>query len=188
MDVTGFSVEYSIDEQNRLVSFNNNWNRFARENDSAHLTSEAIAGQSIFDHIAGESLRQLWQYIIENIRKKQSSAEFDFRCDSTEIKRFMKMHVWFHEGRVNFSSTILRTKTAAGLRIFQPHAAHSAALILACSWCKKIKADETTWFEPEVAVEKLHLLENDLPPNISHGICPECYSRVLDGFENELKN
>jgi hypothetical protein len=183
-----FSVEYSIDDQNRLVSFNENWDPFALQNSSAHLVAENISGQSLFEHISGEELSQLWRYIIDGVRKRQSSAEFDFRCDSPDFKRFMRMRVWHQKDRVVFTSTLLRTKAASGLKIFDVKPTRSKLQILACSWCKSIKAGETLWLEPEIAVERMQLLEHDHPPEISHGICPVCYSRVWDDFERQLKS
>lgn len=182
------SIEYSIDDQNRLVSFNDNWNPFALENSSAHLVAENISGQSLFAYISGEELSQLWRYIIDGVRKRRTSVEFDFRCDSPDFKRFMRMRVWPHDDRVVFTSTILRTKAASGLKIFDVNPPRSKLLILACSWCKSIKASETTWLDPEIAVERMRLLEHDHPPEISHGICPACYSNVWDDFEKQLKS
>ncbi|MFO1472254.1 MAG: hypothetical protein U1F27_14605 [Turneriella sp.] len=181
------SVDYSIDDQNRLVYFNSRWNDFAHENESPHLAAENLTGQSLFSHISGTELIQLWQFIIDGIRERRTTAEFDYRCDSPQIKRYMKMRVSYSEGLVHFSSIILRTAAITGLKIFAANQARSKRLILACSWCKKIKAGETMWLEPEIAVERLQLLEHNPPPAISHGVCPACYSNVWDDFERQLK-
>jgi len=42
-----------------------------------------------------------------------------------------------------------------------------------CSWCKKILVKDD-WSEIEEAACKLGLLEADVLPQLSHGICPPC--------------
>ncbi|MFN8587284.1 MAG: hypothetical protein U0704_05735 [Candidatus Eisenbacteria bacterium] len=46
-----------------------------------------------------------------------------------------------------------------------------------CGWCKAVDADGQ-WVEPELGVELLNLFERDALPEITHGICAECYERV----------
>lgn len=181
-----FSVEYSIDDQNRLVSFNHNWNPFALENSSAHLVAENLVGQPLFDHISGDELSQLWRSIIDGVRNRQKTAEFDYRCDSPHLKRHMRMRVSFSAGRVHFSSAVLRTTAVAGLGIFDLNQQRAKSIIIACSWCKRIKAGETLWLEPEIAVDRMQLLQDEHLPEISHGICPACYSNVWDDLEKQL--
>jgi len=47
-----------------------------------------------------------------------------------------------------------------------------------CGWCKRIPDSGGRWMEIEAALPRLGLLEQELLPAISHGICDECH-RVM---------
>jgi hypothetical protein len=50
-----------------------------------------------------------------------------------------------------------------------------------CGWCKRVDVS-ARWLEVEAAVEALRLFDEETLPRISHGICPECESHLLDAF------
>jgi hypothetical protein len=52
-------------------------------------------------------------------------------------------------------------------------------LVTMCSWCRRVLAAEDRWKEVEIAIQLLGLFEGDSLPGISHGVCPECYARVM---------
>lgn len=54
---------------------------------------------------------------------------------------------------------------------------HRIELLSLCSWCSRINV-EGKWQELEVAVRNLKLLEEDVLPNITHGMCDSCFSNI----------
>src|SRR4030095_12898478 len=53
-------------------------------------------------------------------------------------------------------------------------------LLPMCSYCKKIRVDNTYWRQRE------SYLSEHSDAEFSHGICPECFPSVLDGMHNDL--
>ena len=51
-------------------------------------------------------------------------------------------------------------------------------LLPMCSYCKKIRVDETYWQQLE------GYITDHSDAQVSHGICPECYPALLDGARN----
>ena len=52
-------------------------------------------------------------------------------------------------------------------------------LLPMCSYCKKIRVDDTYWQQLE------GYLSEHSDAEFSHGICPECFPSVLDGLRND---
>jgi hypothetical protein len=46
-----------------------------------------------------------------------------------------------------------------------------------CGWCQRVK-DGAGWLELEAALAQLELAQGH-EPNLTHGICPSCFARVL---------
>jgi hypothetical protein len=177
------SVEYAIDPEDRLIHFGGDWNQFARENDGATLTPENLHMHNLFDYIQDPASNQLWRFIIQRVRDAQNFTEFDYRCDSAVLKRFMKMRVSFANGNVHFKSTVMRIAERPEVKILERAPAPGEEMLIVCSWCRKVKITEDNWLEPEVAVKNLGLFEMELLPGLSHGICPECMLQAMAQFE-----
>jgi hypothetical protein len=54
-------------------------------------------------------------------------------------------------------------------------------LLRVCSWCKKVDT-RWGWCEAEEAVVRLGLFEAQALPDITHGICQDCYERVAASY------
>jgi len=51
-----------------------------------------------------------------------------------------------------------------------------------CSYCKKIRQDDDFWEKLEV------FMENNLNRDISHSICPDCYTKVIEPQFKEIED
>ena len=51
-----------------------------------------------------------------------------------------------------------------------------------CSYCKKIRDDQNYWQKVE------NYISDHTDVKFSHGICPDCYERVIQEFEEEKQN
>ncbi len=71
------------------------------------------------------------------------------------------------------------------LNITSNHPGNSGlgAIVVACSWCNKIKTAENVWKEVEYAVPDLRLFEVDAVPRLSHGMCEDCRKAVIQKLE-----
>jgi DNA-binding NarL/FixJ family response regulator len=55
-----------------------------------------------------------------------------------------------------------------------------SGLLSTCAWCKRV-ADEEGWHQLE------HYVKKHSEADFSHGICPECMERHLQGLDRDLK-
>ena len=74
-----------------------------------------------------------------------------------------------------FEEELLAARLAVGERILKVQEVNRqlAQFILICSYCKKARNDEASW-------EKLEAFLMQQPElKLSHGVCPDCYDRVV---------
>ncbi len=168
---------HTVDTRGIIVSVSENWQSFAEENFGANTClPEKIIGTPLLDHISDLETKNLYEIIIQKVRKFKQKATFSFRCDSPNERRFLKLSVIpLEAGFVEFKSEIVKTESRESVDLLKPDIERSAGFIRICSMCKKIAISETEWEEVEVAVEGLKLFEKTKLPQFTHGICQPCY-------------
>ncbi len=55
-----------------------------------------------------------------------------------------------------------------------------------CSYCKKIRDDSDSENGKGIWYDADHYLSKKTNTAFTHGICPECYSKVIEEIENEI--
>ena len=174
----GRSFIYRIDGQDRIVHVNQVWLDFAQENQAPELTRSRVLGEKLGRFIADWETRHLYDIIYRRIRETGQSMELPLRCDSPCRRRFLKLNIRIcgRGGELEFSGQIERIERRDPVPLLQHNAKGREVFLIICGWCKKIRTGEETWQEFEEA--PTHQLFGGDPPNLSHGICPECFARV----------
>ena len=168
-----------IDSVDKISFVNDAWASFAVANGASHLPALA-PGTSLFDHIFGMPVRQVYRDLVQRVRESGVEVSFPFRCDSPDLRRYLEMCIVPLPGdEVEFRSRIIREEQRTPPVFTTESGRCHPQQIAMCSWCKKIAAPD--WVEVEVAVGKLGLIEGADQPLISHGMCPECWWRVDPG-------
>jgi hypothetical protein len=173
-------ISYVLDGNDRLVSLCGGWLEFAVRNHGEGLTPESVAGRSLWEFIADEPTRELYEAILARVR---SGTETDLilRCDAPEERRLIEMIVTREpDGMVKFRTVLLASKPRVAQRLFEKTTPRTARHVLVCSWCDKVNVDVDKWFEVEAAMEYLHLTDEVELPIIEPVVCPECYAKVLE--------
>jgi hypothetical protein len=187
-------VAYLLDADGTIVAVGrHNWNSFARENGAAAITDGAgIIGRSLFDFIAGDTVRATWARAFDGIvHRRRGCGRIAIRCDSPTLRRDLLVMLTpvFADGGVNRvlvqSLTLNETaRPAIGLfdfsRLLQVAALDPSLPILAmCSFCQNVRhpagadEDEGDW----VTAEAYYRRGGSTRVRISHGLCPVCYER-----------
>lgn len=181
MELTANNTRYSINAHDEIVDIGGDWDRFARENDSPpECFSANVIHRCFWDFVSGEAVRHVYRSLIMNVRAGRS-FDFAFRCDSPRLRRFMTMQIKpGPAGGVDFVTELFATEERDFQRVFDINAKRSDALVVACSWCNKLRVGETVWTEPENAIRPLTLFEDNPVPALSHGMCESCYAAVMD--------
>jgi hypothetical protein len=110
--------------------------------------------------------------------------DFDLRCDSPDLRRYLKLRITpAADGGIDFVTETICTEQREFQHILDANAKRADGLIVACSWCNKLRIGENCWQEAEDAIGALALFETDAIPALSHGMCEECYAAIMDKTE-----
>ncbi len=175
MREAGFATRYVIDEKDTITSVSDSWDAFACDNSAPELVRDRVVGAPLWDFIAGSATREVYRRLLEQVRTHDIPLLIPFRCDSPDMRRFMRLVIApIHEGAVQFDAVLVREEPRSPAAFLDPSVVRTDELMLMCSWCKKIPAGESEWLELEEAIPRLDLFGLEHLPEISHTICPNC--------------
>ena len=179
---------YCIDEADIIVSVSPNWESFARENAwASELTPNKVVGHPLWDFIEDPETRHLYQELFKKVRTGKSCRSIPLRCDSPRERRFLSLGITLQQDdHIEITSTILKTERRDPIRLLEKDQPRSTDLLRICSMCKKIAATRNNWVEIEEGLAQLKLFEARMVPQLTHGVCPDCYQSAmadLDGLD-----
>lgn len=163
-------TEYLLDRDDRIVELGGDWDSFAHANNADHLCGDALIGTRFWDHVSGHSLSDLLGRVFARARSLKQPITVPARCDSAETIRHLEIRVFANdrdhlEIRSCIHSEVPRQQWHANER--------TRAVLQMCSWCNRFHHDGQ-WLEIEEAVDRYDLVNADILPRSSHGICPDC--------------
>lgn len=85
-------IDYRLDRFNNITDVSGGWNDFAQANAAPDCVGELVVGTPLKMHVADEDTWRLLMDLYTRARTG-SSVALDYRCDSPDAKRFMRMHV-----------------------------------------------------------------------------------------------
>ena len=168
-------VEYRIDANDVLTDVGSGWAEFARGNDADELADPA-ADRTLWSFMDREEIRELWQLVVERVRRLQRGAHVPFRCDAPHARRWFEMAVTPEtDGGVHFRSVLAFEEPRSPVVLLDPRVDRAVDVepVQLCSWCGRGHHDEG-WVDVEELVSAGRLLEQASPPPISFGICGPC--------------
>lgn len=182
-------VVYSVDSADRIAAVNRGWVEFARANHGGLLLPPGILGRHIWELVADETTQQIYRALFSRVRRGLGPIQFAFRCDAPDRRRLLRMTVRADtEGGVRCEVQPLVDQPRVEVPLLQPADPDPdpGQLLRVCGWCKRVATGEGTWLEVEDAVRALRLFEAPVLPQITHGICPDCFeamSKLIDAPE-----
>jgi len=172
-------ITYHIDQDDRIIYLSDEWQPFADKNKASHLTSEVILNNRFNDFVTDTKSKHIYTMLIDRSRNHQEELKFPFRCDAPDRRRFMSMTLTpLDDGVIVFKSCIVKEVTRDPVSLLDVSTERSDEMILICSWCKKIKAEDDDWLEVESAIEKMSLFNKEILPELSHGMCEVCFDKL----------
>ena len=169
-------VAYEIDARDRIVYVNDAWNHFAHANDGAELARDEVLNRSLWDFVSDPTTRELYRQVITRIRAGYE-IKFNFRCDSPGCTRLLEMDVRPLGSHVRFETRTIEVEPREDVALLDRRQPRSPAAVRMCAWCTRILAGDT-WITFDEGIARLGLLEAAAVPQLTHGICPECYSQM----------
>ena len=171
------TVGLSVDQDNVIVRVNSAWDRFARDNDGAHLANNAVLGWNLLASISGKASKNFTLALLELARRREREVCFDYRCDSPRLRRFMRAHLSSDSnGMVHFSHEHLYSESFAGRVSFQTAAQRGRDTAIRCSLCNHVRHDGL-WKLPEFVSQQV-FGGREVP--VIYGVCPSCFDSLED--------
>lgn len=180
---------YEIDSRDRIVAVDEEWLRFAEQNEASEMTRSAVVGKSLYDFIAGDELIDAYRNIFRAIRTRRLSEplRIPFRCDSHDRKRVMELLIKPSGNEdlmlcgVMHQETLRRSVPVMDYRV--PRDRKNVLPI--CARCRKIHPDEGLWQEVEEAFADPYSVPPAGLPMLLEQLCPDC-TRTMRWFQRYL--
>ena len=173
------SCVYELDGDLRISSVDTGWVEFAVANHAPELVPPpGPLGQSALSCIADSTSAFLYGRLFQRVSQTGRAITFPFRCDSPTLRRFLECRIEpRHPSGLRVVTTLMRTETREPVALLERRPQHGAGHLRMCGWCKAVDI-EGRWCEVEEALVVTRLFEQDLLPDITHGICVSCSERM----------
>jgi hypothetical protein len=103
---------------------------------------------------------------------------FALENETPALRRFMEMDIASPDGAaVEYRCRVLRTEPRPPVYTVTAEAGGERTMRM-CSWCKKVHLTRDLWVEVEEAIARFGLLEDEAPPQITHGMCDACLEKL----------
>lgn len=176
-------VTYHINSNDVLVYTCNNWDSFALENDAPEMISSNVLGRKIWDFISNTETRYLYKLIFDYVRSLKKESDVIIRCDAPETIRLLNLKISYgSNGLLIIKSFPMKIQRQEYLPLLDRKVERSQEIIKMCSYCKGIEIAHEKWLSLEKALNELDLFQREKPPQISHGVCTDCYETVKKEF------
>ena len=177
-------LTYVIDDSDKVVETNSEFNSFAQKSDAASL-EYSVHGKSIWSFIGAEKLEILYRQLFDGVRSTQKAVDINFRCDDSKVLRFMNMTIEPEpENFLKISTKLLREisrKKALAREVFYLGITKGTPM---CSNCNKVFINSSIgWIEVDKALST-NLISDKL--NVTFEVCDTCI-KYFDETINQLK-
>ena len=153
------------------------------ENAGQMLLPEQVIGKSLWTFVTDAETCHLYNLILAKVRR-QEIVRVRLRCDSPACRRFLELIISsLPDNGVQFESITYALENRLPVALLDTTANRSSQLLLICSWCKKIKVSPATWVDVEEAVSLLEIFNAVKLPNLTHGICDDCYKQLVETID-----
>lgn len=164
------TTAYILDKEDRILSVSGPWDQFAYQNDGVNARASDVCGRSIWDFIVGDEARMWLNAIFQIARVRNANVERPYRCDSPEVKRFMRMRIVPCEGgalRIEHEVLGMEERSIPVYIRYGP-SKDMENIRIRCSFCGHMKHGEA-WEEPraEHAGPSREII-------VAYSVCEDC--------------
>ncbi|MDO9280950.1 MAG: hypothetical protein Q7T88_01055 [Methylotenera sp.] len=168
------TIVYKLDVDNNIVAVNRLWQSFALANNAPELGIDQVIGKPLMQYISGNITKYFWQALLDKARLANTVLHLDYRCDSPDLRRFMRIKVYRGDGEsLHFESALLRTESRPVSIHFKRAQQRGADTKVRCSFCNGI-LHKSHWVEAESLVTG----QKSVTLDVIYGICPDCQSTL----------
>lgn len=171
---------YLLDDRNTIVWVDGWWLAFAKENGAPELNEEAVLGNPIWDFVAGDATRRLYEELHQRVRSTGNPITVPFRCDSPKLQRYMEVTINgdFNQ-RLLYESQLLRVVPQPRVRMLDPNEPRSDDALIMCSCCKRALLGASEWLDLQNISLRLRMFEQQEVPAMRYTVCPDCEQSAI---------
>jgi hypothetical protein len=161
-----------LDAEDRIRDWGGpNWLQFASENGASELAARNIAGQSIYDHVAGHFTKKFLREFLSGVRDGAGPTSRTYRCDSPKVKRLMEMRARKGErGYLSIEHKLVAEQPLAVEVTCEESPPARSVDTLRCSICNRLRrSGGGEWREPDEYERKGQV-------KVVHTVCTDCRS------------
>lgn len=179
------SFRYQVDSHDTIQFVCADWLDFARQNGAAELDRDAVIGRPLWEFLSGKETQHLYRIIFDLVRADGRSVTLPFRCDSPGCRRYMELTIVpLPDESLDISASLLREEHRANVSLLEPDRPRSEEFVTICSWCKKVLISEDEWADVETCIRQLELFDSPVLPEITHGLCDVCESKITGELQS----
>lgn len=177
-------ISYTLDQTNTIIATNLSFDNFAVSNNAEEL-SKTVVGQSIWKYISYGEVQRLYHRLFDAIRSTGKEVVLNFRCDSHQVLRFMKMFIEPEEdNHLKVTTKLIREvdrKVLLSKEILYLGVNSGTSM---CSKCNRIYISvKGQWMEIDQAIEEGYIGDE---LSVSFKIC-ECCTTDIQKAITELQ-
>jgi len=149
------------------------------------ISPEKVLNKPVYNYITDSTTSRLYQYLFKRVRGG-STARYQLNCESSSYRRLMEMTVTSlgDRGDVELKARML-CKQARMQKLDPANNPQNDEYLKACGWCYRIDI-EGNWIHVEDAMGKLGMFEFSRLPQMTHGICKDCFAGMLKDVSTVL--
>lgn len=172
------TVSYCLDSEDCIVSVGGEWDLFASTNDGDTCLARDVVGRSIWCFVRDPALAAVYERVFTAVRRRQEPLSFPYRCDSPELRRYLRMAVFPENSTgLRIESAVERTEPI-DVPLAVKFAKRGATLLHRCSICLDLGLGGAEWLPLEEALEDGRLAAESRPLQAIYSVCPCCQEGI----------
>lgn len=167
-------VVYRLDRDDVIVEVGGEWDHFAMQNDGAHLCQRSVLGRPLESFVSGDATRMFVRALLQAARLTLRPLTRDYRCDSADLRRYMRMTIAPEaDGGLRVSHALVRTVPYAHPVPVRYAMGNVANVTIRCSMCNRLR-DGGEWRE----ADSVPPLAGGVARPVIYGVCPDCMTQI----------
>lgn len=172
----GEPTVYETDARGIIRRVGGGWAPFASANGGEALPGANVIGRPLREFVSDLTTREIYDRLMERALEGHTLS-VPFRCDAPDRRRWMRLCLTPTKAGLRFEVHTEREEAREPVELLAAERPVGEGMLNMCGWCKRIEVG-SRWLEVELAIEALGLFERSVLPDVSHGICPDCFDHL----------
>jgi hypothetical protein len=181
--LSNYKYVYRVDSKDIICFVDQDWLKFAQENDAACLTADRVIGTQLWTYIDGVETRELYQKLFSRLRTNGGMTIIPYRCYSPKMYRSYDFDIYalainaFDDGRLEIKSSIVKFESCQYPLLIAKHPRTKEAYRICC-FCKSVQFPNGKWSTLEHVFIRI-CFKTQILLKLMNVICPICKQSIV---------